>query len=103
MKMNCLIHALTLTLMTIGGAQAQSPSGSVVPVTVESFVRAETDLYFGGLINLGGLGKFNHRRQLVSPDRQTVIRPNRDTLYSGAVFDLDAGPVTISLPDPGQP
>jgi hypothetical protein len=24
---------------------------------------------------------------------------NRDTLYSAAVFDLDAGPVTISLPD----
>jgi hypothetical protein len=27
---------------------------------------------------------------------------NRDTLYSGAVFDLDAGPVTITLPDPGR-
>jgi hypothetical protein len=25
---------------------------------------------------------------------------NRDTLYSAAVFDLDAGPVTITLPDP---
>lgn len=27
---------------------------------------------------------------------------NRDMLYSGAVFDLDAGPVTISLPDAGK-
>ena len=27
---------------------------------------------------------------------------NRDTLYSAAVFDLDAGPVTITLPDPGK-
>ena len=27
---------------------------------------------------------------------------NRDTLYSAAVFDLDAGPVTIALPDPGK-
>ncbi len=26
---------------------------------------------------------------------------NRDTLYSAAVFDLDAGPVTITLPDAG--
>lgn len=26
------------------------------------------------------------------------VRPNRDTLYSQAVFDLDAGPVTITLP-----
>jgi hypothetical protein len=30
-----------------------------------------------------------------------VIRTNRDTLYSGAVFDLDGGPVTITLPDVG--
>lgn len=30
------------------------------------------------------------------------VRPNRDTLYSVAVFDLDAGPVTITLPDAGK-
>jgi hypothetical protein len=30
------------------------------------------------------------------------VRPNRDTLYSGAVFDYDAGPVTITLPDAGN-
>ena len=29
------------------------------------------------------------------------MRPNRDTLYSEAVVDLDAGPVTITLPDAG--
>ena len=27
---------------------------------------------------------------------------NRDTLYSSAVFDLDAGPVTITMPDAGK-
>jgi hypothetical protein len=27
---------------------------------------------------------------------------NRDTLYSLSVFDLDAGPVTVALPDAGQ-
>jgi hypothetical protein len=27
---------------------------------------------------------------------------NRDTLYSAAIFDLDAGPVTITLPDSGK-
>ena len=27
---------------------------------------------------------------------------NRDTLYSYGVFDLDAGPVTITLPDTGK-
>ncbi|WP_353622832.1 DUF1214 domain-containing protein [Aliirhizobium terrae] len=34
--------------------------------------------------------------------KQTVIRGNRDTLYSSAVFDLDAGPVTITMPDAGK-
>ena len=28
-----------------------------------------------------------------------VARSNRDTLYSFAIVDLDAGPVTITLPD----
>jgi hypothetical protein len=27
---------------------------------------------------------------------------NRDTIYSFGVFDLDAGPVTLKLPDPGK-
>ena len=31
-----------------------------------------------------------------------MIRQNRDTLYSAPVFDLDAGPVTITLPDAGK-
>ena len=49
-----------------------------------------------------GLGKFEHNREALPIDKQTVIRTNRDTLYSGAVFDLDAGPVTITLPDAGK-
>jgi hypothetical protein len=40
-----------------------------------------------------------HRREPTPIDKQTVIRMNRDTLYSAAVFDLDAGAVTIALPD----
>jgi hypothetical protein len=72
-------------------------------VTADNFNRAETDLYFASAANeAGGVGKFLHRRDVMPVDRQTVVRPNRDTLYSSAVFDLDAGPVTITLPDPGS-
>ena len=39
----------------------------------------------------GGAGKFHHIREVVPIDHQTVIRANRDTLYSSGVFDLDAG------------
>jgi hypothetical protein len=84
-------------------AEAQSPSASTVPVTVDNFTRAESDLYFGGLLkDSGAIGKFLHRREPARIDNQTVIRLNRDTLYSSAVFDLDAGPVMITLPDAGK-
>jgi len=71
-----------------------------IPVTADNFRRAESDTYFAGIIQEeGAFGKFNHHRELTPIDKQTVIRANRDTLYSVAVFDLDAGPVTITLPD----
>lgn len=73
-----------------------------VMVTVENFVRAETDTYFAAVVRDDGFGKFHPTRELAPIDGQTVIRLNRDTLYSSAVFDLDAGPVTIALPDAGS-
>ena len=67
-----------------------------IPVTADNFVRAESDLYFGAVaLKEGGFSKFHHNREVSPIDNQNVIRQNRDTLYSAAVFDLDAGPVTI--------
>jgi hypothetical protein len=89
----------TLMATPFAGAQsanATPPSGQAV--TSDNFVRAETDLYFGNIVKDGGLGKFVHSREPAAVDNQTVIRLNRDTLYSAAVFDLDAGPVMITLP-----
>ena len=83
-------------------ALAQAPSGTVVAVTVDNYNRAQSDVNFGLNVERGGFGKFLHRRELVALDKQGVIRPNRDTLYSAAVFDLDAGPVTVTLPDAGK-
>jgi hypothetical protein len=80
---------------------ADGPTG--VPVTVENFVRAESDTYFAATVKgYDALGKFGHNRAPTPIDKQTVIRMNRDTLYSAAVFDLDAGPATITLPDAGK-
>lgn len=59
-------------------------------------------MYFTRMVKqAGGLGRFNHVRRPTPIDEQDVVRMNRDTLYSSAVFDLDAGPVTITLPDTG--
>jgi hypothetical protein len=85
-----------------GSAAAQSNANSPVSVNVHNFVRAETDHYFGGMVKGGGFGKLSHRRAPSSIDAQDVVRMNRDTLYSSGVFDLDAAPVTITLPDAGK-
>ena len=83
-----------------GGVYAQSPVGRAVPVTADNFKRAETDMYFAGAAKRGAFGKFFHYREL--PLESPVVRPNRDTLYSEAVFDLDAGPVKITMPNAGK-
>jgi hypothetical protein len=78
---------------------ALSDDRTAIPVTADNFVRAETDMYFGLFVSRGALGKFIHLREL--PLEGTGVRPNRDTLYSQAVFDLAAGPVTITMPNAG--
>jgi hypothetical protein len=70
-------------------------------VTVGNFVRAETDGYAVKNSNNGQLGVLHHGRNVVGVDNQSVIRMNRDTLYSSAVIDLTT-PVTITLPDAGD-
>ncbi len=98
-KLLPLLAAFTLTLAAAG--HAQSPAGDTVPVTVDNFIRAESDLYFSNIAKDGGFGKFTHRREPAAVENQTVIRLNRDTLYSAIILDLDAGPATITLPDAG--
>jgi len=79
------------------------PELNPLPVTADNFTRAETDTYFANIVKqAGGPGKFFHRRDFEPIDNRIVIRGNRDTVYSAAVFDLDAGPVTVTLPDAGK-
>jgi hypothetical protein len=79
---------------------ARTIADGAVLVSADNFTRAESDRYFGNVVKGGGFGKFMHIRELTPLDNQLVIRSNRDTLYSAGVFDLDAGPVALSLPDP---
>jgi hypothetical protein len=83
-------------------ALAQTPPGPTVPVTIDNYNRAQSDVYFALVARGGGFGKFMHARELAPIDQRGIIRPNRDTLYSIAVFDLDGGPVAITLPDPDK-
>lgn len=77
-------------------------TASAQEVTVENFVRAETDTYFrGNMAAFGvGVGVLIHLREPMTVKNQTVIRQNQDTLYSGVVFDLSE-PVKVTLPETG--
>jgi hypothetical protein len=69
-----------------------------IPVNAGNFAIAESHRYMSAQVAAGGLGALVHERQPVAVDAQTVIRMNRDTLYSSGVFDLAAGPITIEVP-----
>ncbi|MFC5381395.1 DUF1214 domain-containing protein [Aquipuribacter nitratireducens] len=72
------------------------------PVNVDSFVRAETARMLSDIqTSAGGVNRFRHNREPASVHEQTVIRLNRDTLYSFAVVDVSRG-ASVTLPDAGE-
>ena len=71
-------------------------------VTVRNFERAESDRMFNDLQAVaGGTNCWFHLRKPTPIDAQTVIRMNRDTLYSIAVVDISEGAV-VHVPDSGD-
>src|SRR6516165_6738898 len=96
-----ILAAMSL-LIASSVASTQTTASPAEPVTADNYNRAQTDVYFAGVVKNGGFGKFRHGRELAPPAQQGIPRPNRDTLYSFAIVDLDAGPVTITLPDAGK-
>lgn len=71
-------------------------------VNVDNFATAETHRMFAGLQrDAGGVNRFEHNRAPASVEKQTVIRMNRDTLYSFAIVDISAG-ATLVVPDAGD-
>ena len=72
-----------------------------IPVTWETFVKAETHRTLNNYAKLGAFGKFFHLRAVASIDKQDVVRMNRDTRYSIGIFDLTT-PLTVTLPDAGD-
>ena len=71
-------------------------------VNVDNFALAETHRMMRDLQKeAGGVDRFLHNRAPAAIDRQTVIRLNRDTLYSFAVLDISEG-ATFSIPEHGD-
>lgn len=77
-------------------------SGPVAKVNVDNFVRAHTAAQIDRFLGTSGvMNKWCHSRRPTPLGRQSVIRMNRDTLYSLAVVDISEG-ATLTLPDSGK-
>ena len=90
MQTNWPVAFLWPALAALAGAASPPVAGSAagpaaLPVTVQNFARAESDMYFAKAVAAGGFGKLVHHREPVGIDSQDVIRMNRDTLYSRGV------------------
>ncbi|MGB3706890.1 DUF1214 domain-containing protein [Gordonia sp. (in: high G+C Gram-positive bacteria)] len=71
-------------------------------VTYANYVRIESARMFAGITAFaGGTNKWGHYRVPTPIDQQTVIRMNRDTLYSAAIVDVSRG-ATLTIPEVGD-
>ncbi|AYO22838.1 DUF1254 domain-containing protein [Vibrio owensii] len=93
---------LTLSLSTLALTGASHVlAETLVPVTEKNYEFAESDLAFKNITKLVGSNKWFHFPGLTPLDNQTVVRMNRDTIYSGYVADLSKGG-SITIPDIGE-
>lgn len=99
----CLAAALAAAPLSAGDAVLGSLRATgTVPVTVDNFVRAATEIEYGKYLDItGGVNRWFHAAQPTPIDNQPTIRMNRDTLYSGAVVDISED-ATLTMPDPGE-
>ena len=74
-------------------------TGEKIPVTLENYEVAESDLAFYNITKLVGMNTFFHfPTGAFDLDNQTVVRMNRDTYYSGAIIDTTQG-ATVTIPE----
>lgn len=73
--------------------------GATVPVTVNNYVAVETAGQFARILKMtGAVNKLMSFREPTPLDKQSVIRMNRDTLYSFAVVDISKG-AKLTMPE----
>ncbi len=80
-------------------ALAAHLEGRTVPVNVNNYVLAETAGQFERIFKMaGGINKLRSFREPTPLDKQSVIRMNRDTLYSFAIVDISKG-AKLTMPE----
>jgi hypothetical protein len=71
-------------------------------VTPDNFVRAESDVQFMTVVKRGGLGRLVHQRHFPAAGHELAAWADCDVLRSHGVFDLEAGPAVVTLPESGS-
>ncbi len=102
--MNIVIktRAAFFVTVTLLFGQFAFAADAPIQVNVDNFVRAETASQIDRALKMG-FAKFNawgHIRIPTPLDAQSVIRMNRDTLYSAALIDISKG-ATLTIPEAG--
>lgn len=79
------LFALAATLIVL---LCSAPSDAREMVTVDNFVRAETDMTFARYAEQGAFGKFLHIRQQTPIDRHVVrmYQPREEIIKGSSIF-----------------
>jgi len=107
MKRTAFAIVLTLVAQPVAAGEVTSEVTALldrreIPVTVDNFVRAATNIEFDKYVALaGGINRFYHFREMMPVEAQTTISANRDTLYSTAIVDISEG-AKLTLPEVGD-
>jgi hypothetical protein len=89
-------------LTTVERRGPESPVAHTLQVTPDNFVRAETDMQFMTVVKRGGFGRLAHERDMLPAGRQSLAWADSDVLRSRGVFDLELGPVVVTVPAAGE-
>jgi len=99
-KKNRIYRLATIIVGVVCILNLPALAAEPVIVNVDNFVRAETAAQFDRTLALlnGEVNTLFHYREPMPLDGQSVIRSNRDTLYSGAIVDISKG-ATLTIPE----
>lgn len=96
-----IIMTLIISMVVIsGGCKPEVETAAPIIVTQDNFPQAYTNMRLGAIVKkAGGVNKFFEMPVPPSePEKQFVVRMNRDTFYSVAVIDMSSGNVYITIP-----
>ena len=97
-------RAAALVIGTLLLAQFTIADEAPIHVNADNFVRAETGSQIDRFLTTFVGGRINTWAHVQMPtpiDNQTVIRMNRDTLYSAVIVDISEG-ATLTIPESGD-